>query len=133
MRAQPLAGVASAFARYVNRMHARIHPEFADKELTALDALPADAPVNDHELTTHLEIIVSAVDGHIVEISVARSSGVAAFDEAALGSVRRAQPFGSAPPEIASADGNVYVDWALHRDATLSCASVHARPLLLAR
>jgi TonB family protein len=112
-------------------MHDRIHPEFTDKELAKLDTLAADDPSNDKKLATRLEIILSAEDGRIVKIGVAKTSGVTAFDVAALESVQRAQPFGLAPRAIASADGNVYVDWELRRDAVVGCSVLHSRPFLL--
>lgn len=131
MRARSLAGVAPTFAAYLNGMHNRIHPEFADKELDKFDALPAKDPLNDRRLVTRLAIVLSAEEGRVVKIGVAKTSGVTAFDVAALDSVHRAQPFGPAPRQITSADGNVYVDWEFHRDGVFACSTWHSRPLLL--
>ncbi|WP_166652541.1 energy transducer TonB family protein [Enterovirga rhinocerotis] len=41
-------------------------------------------------------------EGRIVHLAVAQSSGIAAFDEAALRMVRRAEPLPRPPPDIAS-------------------------------
>jgi hypothetical protein len=57
---------------------------------------------------------------------------VAEFDAAALDSVVRAQPFGPAPSEIRSSDGDVYLHWEFHRDEVFACSTMHARPFLLA-
>jgi TonB family protein len=132
MRAHSLNSAAPIFAAYLNAMHNRIHPEFAEKELPKLDALPKDVPSSDKKLAVRLEIVMSAEDGRVVKIGIAKTSGVTAFDTAALDSVQRAQPFGRAPGAIASADGNVYVDWVLHRDEVLACSTMYSRPFLLA-
>jgi hypothetical protein len=130
MQMRSLAGVGPTFATYLNGMHNRIHPEFADKELPKLEAAPPGDPRNDKKLATTLELIVSAEDGHLVKIAVVKTSGVTAFDVAALDSVQRAQPFGEAPRAIASADGNVYVHWQFHRDDEHACSTLHSRPYL---
>ena len=133
MHALPLNSVATAFADYLNKMHARIHPEFSDKELPKLDTLPASDPANDKKLVTKLELVVAGADGRLVSVTVAKPSGVAAFDAASLDSVHRADGFGVPPREIVSADGNVYVDWDFSRDEVFACSTMHSRPFLLAR
>ena len=57
------------FASYLNGMHNRIHPIFADSFLESLDGLPPDHPMNDQHLVTRLEIVLTqgrapAQDGH---------------------------------------------------------------------
>lgn len=131
MKQRPLGDAAVPFASYLNAMHNRIHPEFADKELVAMDALPHRDPRSDIKLATRVELVVSADDGHLVKVSIVEASGVSAFDVAVLASIQRAQPFGRAPGAIASADGNVYVAWSFHRDPVYSCSTMHARPYLL--
>lgn len=131
MRVRPLDGAAVPFASYLNAMHNRIHPEFADRELAAMDKLPPLDPLSDIKLMTRIEMVLSATDGHLVKVSVVKASGLTAFDVAVLASVHRAQPFGGAPEAIASADGNVYVEWAFHRDPIMSCSTMHSRPYLL--
>jgi TonB family protein len=133
MRALPLSAVATSFATYLNAMHARIHPEFTDKELAKLAALPANDPLNDKTLRTKLELVVGGADGRLVSVTVAKSSGAPGFDAAAVDSVRRADGFGVPPRGIVSEDGNVYVDWEFSRDETFACSTMHSRPFLLAR
>jgi TonB family protein len=126
-----LGNAALPFATYLNSMHNRVHPIFADSFLDSLDALPATNALNDLHLVTALEIVLDA-NGAIVRLGVVRSSGVTAFDIAALDSFSRAAPFGKPPPAIVSPDGNVYVHWELHRDEVYACSTMNARPFLLA-
>jgi TonB family protein len=125
-----LGAAAPIFGNYLNGMHNRIHPEYADKALKAFDALPADAPVNDEKLAVLLEIIVNGEDGRIAKLGVLKASGSSELDTAALESVRRAQPFAPAPHEIVSADGNVHIHWQFRRDEVFACSLLLSRPFL---
>jgi TonB family protein len=118
------------FASYLNGMHNRIHPLFADNFLGSLESLPPTHPLNDKKLVTSLEIIVTR-DGHLVKMGVVKTSGITAFDIAALDAVNRAQPFGTAPSAIISPDGNVYLHWEFHRDEVFACSTMNARPFIL--
>ncbi|MGO9711593.1 MAG: energy transducer TonB [Polyangiaceae bacterium] len=118
------------FASYLNAMHNRIHPIFADGFLESLDNLPATHPMNDQHLITRLEIVLTK-EGHVQKMGVVRTSGITAFDIAALDAVQRASPFGPAPTAIISPDGNVYLHWEFHRDEVYACSTMNARPFLL--
>jgi TonB family protein len=118
------------FASYLNGMHNRIHPIFADSFLGSLDGLPANHPMNDHHLLTRLEIVLTK-DGHLKKMGIVKTSGITAFDIAALDAVDRAQPFGPAPTAIVSGDGNVYLQWEFHRDEVFACSTMGARPFIL--
>jgi len=118
------------FATYLNGMHNRIHPIFAESFLESLDALPANHPLNDQHLVTFLEIVLTK-EGHLKRMGVVRTSGITAFDIAALDAVDRAQPFGPAPSAIVSPDGNVYLQWEFHRDEVYACSTMGARPFIL--
>jgi TonB family protein len=118
------------FATYLNGMHERIHPIFAESFLGSLDRLPPTHPLNDQELVTRLEIVLTR-DGHLKRMGVVRLSGVTAFDIAALDAVDRAQPFGPAPSAIVSPDGNVYLHWEFHRNEIFACSTMGARPFIL--
>jgi len=122
---------AVPFASYLNTIHNRIHPLFADSFLGSLDNLPKTHPLNSPRLVTRLEIVVSPKEGRIVKMGIVKTSGITAFDIAALDSVHRAQPFGPAPGAIVSTDGNVYLHWEFHRDEVFACSTMHARPFLL--
>jgi TonB family protein len=120
----------SPFATYLNGMHERIHPIFAESFLGSLDALPPSHPLNDQQLVTRLEIVLTR-EGHLKRMGVVRLSGVTAFDVAALDAVDRAQPFGPAPSAIVSPDGNVYLHWEFHRNEVFACSTMGAAPFIL--
>jgi TonB family protein len=127
---RPLGAAGVPFAKYLNAMHNRIHPLFADCFLGSLDELPPTHPMNDVHLVTRLEVVLSS-DGRVKRMGVVRTSGLTIFDIFALDAVERAQPFGPAPSEILSADGNVYLQWQLHRDEVFACSTIDAHPFLL--
>lgn len=119
------------FAAYLNRIHNRLHPIFAHGFLPTLDDLPADHPMNRPDMKTNVEIVLSRDEGKLVRIGVTRASGSTMFDVSALQSVEQAAPFGAAPAEIVSPDGNVYLHWEFHRDPVYACATYFARPYIL--
>lgn len=121
---------AVPFASYLNQIHNRIHPLFADGFLDSLDRLPASHPMNDRNLVTALEIVVDREEGRLVRRGVTRTSGVMAFDVSAIASVDRAAPFGTPPAEIVSPDGNVYLHWEFRRD-DMACSTLFAHPYIL--
>ena len=65
------------------------------------------------------------------KMGIVKTSGITAFDIAALDAVDRAQPFGPAPGAIVSPDGNVYLHWEFHRDEVFACSTQGARPFIL--
>ena len=67
--------------------------------------------------------------GRIVRLNVVHSSGLTAFDGGVIVSLDQAAPFGEAPPEIRSPDGNVHLQWEFRRDA-MACSSLGMHPLL---
>jgi hypothetical protein len=119
------------FAGYLNQVHNRLHPIFADSFLASLDSLPGSHPMNRPDIKTHLEIVLNQEDGKVVRMGVTHTSGVTAFDIAALESVMRAQPFGAPPPEIASPDGRVYFHWEFYRNPDYACSTYFAHPFIL--
>lgn len=118
------------FATYLNGIHNRIHPIFAESFLDSLANLPATHPLNNRKMHTNLEIVLTR-EGKIVKMGITHTSGVTAFDIAALDSVERASPFGPAPAAILSTDGNVYLHWEFHRDEVFACSTANARPFML--
>jgi hypothetical protein len=119
------------FASYLNAIHNRLHPVFADRFLSSLSRLPSDHPMNNMEMTTNLEIVLHPQDGRIVRMGITKHSGVTAFDIGALDSVKRAAPFGTAPPSIVSPDGKVYFHWEFHRLPQYACSTYFARPYII--
>ena len=120
----------SPFATYLNGMHNRIHPIFADAFLSSLDSLPNENPMNNKRIFTTLEIVLTK-NGHVVKMGVVKTSGITAYDIAALDAVQRASPFGPAPSAIVSPDGRVYLHWEFHREEAIACSNMNARPFLL--
>jgi hypothetical protein len=121
----------SPFGTYLVTIHNRIHPIFAEDFLGSLDGLPGNHPLNDPTLVTKLEIVLDRDDGHVIKMGVVRTSGITAFDIAALDSVQRSSPFGKPPKAIVSPDGNVYFHWEFHRDPVFACSTINARPFML--
>ena len=119
------------FASYLNTIHNRLHPIFADSFLASLDSLPGSHPMNRPQISTNLEIVLDQAEGRIVRMGITKTSGVTAFDIAALESVHRAQPFGPPPREIVSPDGNVYFHWEFWREPYFACSTYFARPYIL--
>jgi TonB family protein len=126
----PLGPAAVPFAKYLNHMHNRIHPLFADEFLVSLDKVPAASPLNNPDLKTTVELVLGR-DGSVVRMGITRTSGVTLFDVSVLDSVQRAAPFGPAPSDIVSADGHVYVRWTFLRDKAIACSTMNAQPYLL--
>jgi hypothetical protein len=123
---------ASVFATYLNDIHNRIHPIFADSYLQSLNRLPASDPQNRPDLVSHLEIVVNKADGSLAKLpGIVKSSGVTAFDMSALESVLQASPFGTPPSAIVSPDGNVYLHWEFYRNPDYACSTYFARPFIL--
>ncbi|HEX7669576.1 MAG TPA: TonB C-terminal domain-containing protein, partial [Polyangiaceae bacterium] len=119
------------FATYLNQIHNRLHPIFADSFLGSLEGLPSDNPLNKPDMRTNLEIILDKDEGKIVKMGITRSSGSTIFDVAALESVQNAAPFGKPPAVIVSPDGNVYLHWEFYRNPYYACSTYFAHPFLL--
>jgi hypothetical protein len=112
-------------------MHARIHPLFAGTFLASLGALPASHPLRASPLLTRIEIVLTKNAGRLVRMGIVRTSGITAFDIAALDAIDRAGPFGVAPDAMASPDGNVYVHWDFHGDELCACSAGGALPFIV--
>jgi hypothetical protein len=126
-----LNAAQSVFASYLNTIHNRIHPIFAEQELVAMNGLPKSDPMQKSDLVAHVEIVLSKDQGRIVRAGIKKHSGSTAYDTIAIASVLRAGPFGKAPDAIVSPDGNVYLHWEFHRDPFDACTTRNARPYLL--
>ncbi|HKQ68098.1 MAG TPA: TonB family protein, partial [Polyangiaceae bacterium] len=126
-----LNAARSVFGTYLVTIHNRIHPIFAEDFLGSLGGLPPTHPMNDPALQARLEIVLDRDDGRVVRMGIVRTSGITAFDIAALDAVQRASPFGKPPKAIVSPDGNVYFHWEFHRDPVFACSTINARPFLL--
>ena len=123
----PLESVRMPFAKYLELMHDRIHPIFADTFLASLHDLPAEDARNAPDLHTGLEIVLGT-DGDIVHMEVIERSGVPEYDAGVLRSMLKAGPFGAPPREIVSRDGKVYLHWTLWRNPYWACSTYFVRP-----
>ena len=119
------------FSAYINAIHNRVHPVFAEHFLSSLGGLPASHPLNNLEMSTFLEIQLSGQDGRVLRMGVTKTSGVTGFDVGALDSVQRAGPYGTPPPSILSSDGNVYLHWEFHRLPERACSTYFAYPKIV--
>jgi hypothetical protein len=122
---------AAPFASYLNDIHNRIHPIFAEDFLGSLNRLSASDPMNRPDLKTEVEIVLSKLDGSLVRRGLTRSSGILQFDVSALASIDRAAPFGPPPAAIVSPDGNVYLHWEFYRNPDFACSTYFAHPFML--
>jgi len=119
------------FASYINKMHNRIHPIFADGFLGSLSGLDSKHKLSNMKLVTHIEMILDGKTGKLLQAGIVKPSGVTALEIAALRSLEAAAPFGMPPKLILSPDGKVYLHWEFYRDPYYACTSRYARPFIL--
>jgi TonB family protein len=112
--AAPATVGLGAPALYVARMHRAIHPHWGNGFLLSLDVRPPTDPLNRAELSVTVEVTV-VPDGSIGTVTVARTSGQPAFDDAAVAAIRAAAPFRPVPETIRGR--TVQLRWTFHRDA----------------
>jgi len=119
-----------AFATYLNAVHNALHPWFADRFLAWVDARPMGDPLADSRLAVRIELAI-APDGTIARMGVVKSSGLPAFDASGLEAFAKGAPYPPTPPEIRSADGNVWAHWELRRDEVYACSTMNVRPFVI--
>ena len=129
-RCKSIGAVALPFARYLNQLHAKLHPVFASQALAWMDTLPKSHALQEQSLATVVGLVIRGRDGQVVRRVVLRSSGSTFFDVSALDAIDRSAPFDAAPSAISSPDGNVYIQWELRRDK-MACSTSQAHPYLL--
>jgi TonB family protein len=111
----PVQGEGLALA-YLNDLHTKVHRAWADSFLAMAAArLPKDHPVNLATRTVVVELVL-ARGGRLVSVEVTTPSGSSEFDTSALEVVRDNAPYGVAPEEVLSDDGNAHVLWTFARD-----------------
>jgi len=132
--ATALNSAFAPFASYLQIIHEQVHPLFAESFLDSLDELPASNSLSNPKLVAKLEIVIDGEQGRIVRMGITKTSGVTAFDVAALDAMERAsggKGFGKPPSPILSPDGNVYLHWEFHRHRDVACSNRNARPFIL--
>lgn len=127
---RPIGDAAVPFANYLDQLHRKLHPFFAEGFLVAADGRPVGDAVHDRSLRATVELVIDGETGRIVRRGIVDTSGLTFFDAGTLMSIERAAPYGQAPPAIRSPDGNVYLHWELRRD-TMACSTLGIHPYLL--
>jgi TonB family protein len=101
---------------YLTDLHTKVHRDWADSFLAMAAArLPKDHPVNLATRAVVVELVL-AQGGRLLSAEVAVPSGAPEFDTGALDVVRDNAPYGVAPEQVLSDDGNVHVLWTFARD-----------------
>ncbi len=106
---------AAPGARYIGEVYARFRPAWTAFLEDCRLRLPRDHVLNDPALEAVLSLSIDR-NGRVVEAGLAKKSGVAAFDEAAVEVVHEAKPLPAPPPELVSDDDRVHLEWLFARD-----------------
>jgi len=117
------------FARYITKIHRSIHEAWAWGFLEQLDTRGRNHELNDYELWTRVELVLTR-DGVIDNVMTVHHSGSLVFDAAAREIVHSIGPFPNPPREILSGNGKVYIHWAFHRNER-ACGTYGAQPFIL--
>jgi TonB family protein len=121
----PVQGEGRTLA-YLSDLHTKVHRAWADSFLAMAAArLPKDHPVNLATRTVVVELVL-ARGGRLLGTEVTTPSGSSEFDTSALDVVRDNAPYGVAPEEVLSDDGNVHVLWTFARDDR-QCSGLQVR------
>ena len=116
---EPAITTTGAEGDYLRAIHRAIHFRWAIEFIEEVaDKRPKTDPLNNPALEAELLFTVRW-DGSPAEVTVTKSSGVAAFDQAAIGAVRGNIPFPVPPIEVYGDDGVAHFLWIFARDARL--------------
>jgi len=99
---RPIGDAVVPFASYLNQLHRKLHPFFAEGFLVAADRRPPGDAVHDQSLRATVELVLDGETGRIVRRGIVDTSGLTFFDAGTLMSIERAAPYGQAPPTIRS-------------------------------
>jgi TonB family protein len=104
---------------YLRAMHTRIHLRWMHGFIETVAQLrSAKDPLNDPTLTAEILFTVRW-DGSPAEVTLTKSSGQKAFDQAALAAIRGDGPFGVPPLALFGDDGVAHFRWVFARDRRL--------------
>lgn len=113
---------------YLRAVHVRIHWRWAHNFVEPLAATRAATdPLNDPTLTAEVLFTVRW-DGGAAEVTLSKSSGQRAFDQAAVAAIRGDIPYPVPPLSLYGDDGVVHLRWTLARDRRL-CSGGELRRL----
>ncbi len=117
------------FAEYLTAFHRTMHPHWGDGFLVSLALKPNGDPMNDMSLYAKLEIVVLP-DGTVGKVTVVKTSGILAYDVAAIDAVYSGEPYPPPPEVIKSYDGKVYLRWGFYRNSS-QCGVWNAEPYMI--
>ena len=120
---------ADPFAKFIARMHRRIHELWGFGFLEDLDDKASDHEFNNWDLWTNIEVSIDP-DGTVHKVTIAKTSGVLAFDVAAIDTLDSASPYEETPEAIRSVDGRVYLRWGFYRNWR-QCGTFNVEPYIL--
>ena len=105
---------------YLRTLHVRIHWRFAHDFIEQVAAArPAQDPLNDPTLTAEV-LFTIRWDGSPAEVTLTKSSGQKAFDQAAVGAIRgNGSPYPPPPLSLYGDDGVAHFRWGFARDRRL--------------
>jgi hypothetical protein len=116
---EPPITATGAEGDYLRAMHRAIHFRWANMFIEDVAAKrPPTDPLNNMSLETEVLFTVRW-DGSPAEVTVVQSSGVAAFDKAAIGAIKGDWPLPVPPINVYGDDGVAHFRWILARDARL--------------
>ena len=116
---EPPITATGAEGDYLRAMHRAIHFRWANLFIEDVAAKrPPTDPLNKMSLQTEILFTVRW-DGSPAEVTVSNSSGVAAFDQAAIHAVKGDRPLPVPPIDVYGDDGVAHFRWILARDARL--------------
>jgi HEAT repeat protein len=111
---------------YLRALHTRIHLRWIHNFIETVAALKAASdPINNPALQAEVLFTVRW-DGSPAEVSLGKSSGVKAFDQAALTSVRGEARYPVPPLALFGDDGVAHFSWVFSRDSR-ACSSGEVR------
>jgi hypothetical protein len=116
---EPPITAKGAEGDYLRLIHRTIHFRWANLFIEEVAAKrPPTDPLNNPALEAELLFTVRW-DGSPAEVTIVKGSGVAAFDQAAVGSIRGDVPFPVPPISVYGDDGVAHFRWIFARDARL--------------
>jgi HEAT repeat protein len=117
--AEPAITTGGVEGDYVRALHVRIHWRWTANFVDVIQRTrPPKDKLNDPSLRAELSFAVRW-DGSAADVKVARGSGVAAFDQAAVAAIRGDIPYPVPPLELFGDDGVAHFRWVFARDSHL--------------
>jgi TonB family protein len=117
--AEPAITTPGVEGDYLRALHVRIHFRWMHNFIESVALMrPAADPINNPKLTAEVLFTVRW-DGSPAEVTLSKSSGQKAFDQAALAAVRGDSPYPVPPLALFGDDGVAHFRWVFARDHRL--------------